>query len=49
MVTSITWDTLLVWLLFAVAVFFLLKPMLPLFRKKKARSAPSGDCTKCHP
>lgn len=49
MAVNITWDFVLVWLLFAIAVVFLVKPMLPLFRKKKTAPDSPSDCTKCHP
>jgi|GEM_PF-5525512 len=46
MKVDVTWDTVAVWLLFAVAVFFLLKPIIPMFRRNKKTD--KKDCNNCH-
>lgn len=46
MVADITWDSMVVWLCFAIALFFLLRPMVPVLRKKKKAKGHS-DCSKC--
>jgi hypothetical protein len=46
MIADVTWDTVAVWLLFAVAMVFLLKPMVPMFKRSKKSN--KGDCNNCH-
>ena len=46
MIKGVTWDVIAVWILFGVAVFFLSRPLIPVFKKKKNNN--HTNCNKCH-
>lgn len=50
MVENITWDTVVVWLLFLPALYFIFRPLLPKPKKKTSANAKADgpSCTKCH-